>query len=548
MGLIPRSFCNSQSFSDVGLCCCVIQLLKQTQTFSIFICILAAMLQGIDEQLSAMVKSADAGNIVRVSRNVIQLLKDNSMAMVMKIHPNFIGVHSLNRDGYGVNPIDVAALLTDIADCGWCDEEVHAVCVDATDHCREFNMKLVASSSGRLPPFNNPDVIKYVSLSASHTNQALRCVLAELPHMDTRLCLDGKLNLAKISMFDSGMAQACSNGLSWLVLPSKIINKHDGLASLIQSGFNAAGQIARPENELQVLRRLHSCWLQESQRVAALGGAKVDFASIKQKVMRSKPPCAAGIPHMYAFMLRASGGQSGEFLQDTEKFVKSTCAAGKSVGGEIYDCLSKDLKGSSSQHILLRHALLKMAYVDSLSAHEAKKFCSKDRERDLGIAEALLVEVRGLCRKYEDSMDVFLARCRFEVDVAAKTVGRNKPSLPCLAHQLIMELRELTQDAVHSRFEAECAQEYMELQKAASSSKPSSGVEQSLGVACLRCICCLVDGVACFKNTLHSDRRRVTTHVFILGRLFLILRVVSQCCDFWFSFSTRDDWFCIHAG
>jgi hypothetical protein len=445
------------------------------------------MMQGLEAQLEAMVRSADAGNIVKVSRSVIQLLKDNSLAMTMQINPAFVGVHPLNRDGYGVNSFDVASLLTDIIDCGWSNEEVHAVCVDATDSCKDFNMKLMASSNGRLPQFATADAIKYVSLSASHTNQSLRCVLAGLPHADTRICTDGKLNLAKIASVDPGMHQACTGGLTWLVLPSKLIGSVQGLASLLQAGFNAAGQIARPENELQVLRRLHSCWLQESQKISGQGSSRVDFSAIKQKVMRSKPPCSAGIPHMYAFVLRASGGQSGEFLQDTERFVKSTCAAGKSVGGEIYDCLSKDLKNTSSQLILMRHAMLKMAYVDSLSVHEAKRMTSKDRERDFCGAESLLAEIRNLCRPHEQTMDVFLARCRFEVDVAAKMVGRIKPSLPCRARMLIVSLRELVPASQFpSRFLAECDQEYQDIQNKAAAAKSKQGVSD-VGVSNLVC-------------------------------------------------------------
>ena len=105
------------------------------------------MMQGLEAQLDTMVRSADAGNIVKVSLSVIQLLKDNSLAMAMQINPAFVGVHPLNRDGYGVNSFDVASLLTDIIDCGWSNEEVHAVCVDASSlrkwtHLARFAFKV----------------------------------------------------------------------------------------------------------------------------------------------------------------------------------------------------------------------------------------------------------------------------------------------------------------------------------------------------------------------------------------------------------------------
>ena len=419
-------------------------------------------MQSLDAQLASMIKSADDGNIVRVSRNIIALLKEQSLVMSTKISPAFIGVHRLNRDGYGVNPIDVHSLLTDIADCGWCDEEVFAVCSDATEDCKAFNIKLMESSNGKLPLFPNTEFIKYVSLSASHTNQGLRCILAEMERVDTRLRMNGKLSVAKVLSFDKGMADAACNGLTWLVIPASLLAKHDGLAQLLQSGLNTSGQIARPENELQVLQRLHSCWLQAYQN-----GCKVDYQLIRQKVMRSKPPCAAGIPHMFSFMLKASGGTSGEFLQDTEKYVKSTCTAAKSVGGDIFDYLSKDIKNTQSQMVLVRHAMLKLAYSDSLSAHEAKRLCQKDREADFMVAESMLVEMRKTCQSFETSMDVFLARSRFEISVASKLVGRPKPSLDCLAHQLVLEVRELTGAHIPSRFEAVCKAELEDIKNKA---------------------------------------------------------------------------------
>jgi hypothetical protein len=424
-------------------------------------------MQSLDAQMASMIKSADDGNIVRVSRNILSFLKEHSLVMSTKINPAFIGVHRLNRDGYGVNPIDVHSLLTDIADCGWCDEEVFAVCSDATEDCKDFNMKLMESSNGKLPLFPNTESIKNVSLSASHTNQALRCILAEMDHGDTRLCMNSKLNIAKVMSFDKGMADAACNGLTWLVIPASLLAKHDGLAQLLQSGLNTSGQIARPENELQVLRRLHSCWLQ-----AYHTGGKVDFQLIRQKVMRSKPPCAAGIPHMFSFMLKASGGTSGEFLQDTEKYVKSTCTSAKSVGGLIFDCLSRDLKHTQSQMVLVRHAMLKLAYSDSLSAHEAKRLGQKDREAEFMLAESLLDEMRKVCHSFETSMEVFLARSRFEVSVACKLVGRPKPSLECLAHQLILEVRELTSANIPSRFEAVCKAELEDIKNKAAVAVP----------------------------------------------------------------------------
>ena len=262
------------------------------------------------------------------------------------------------------------------------------------------------------------------------------------------------------------MAKACEVGILWLVLPSTLLDRHRGLAALIQSSYNCAGQIARAESEVQVLRRLHSCWLAAS--LAGPVGQHVDFALIKQKVLRSKPPCANAIAFMYSFMLKTCGGTSASILLETEQFLKDMMATTKSVGAEMFDVLSTDMKNSGSQCIYLRHGLLKLAYCSSVSTSETKRFLAKDNLDKCLEAESIMVDMRGVCAKFLDRRDVRMAIGQLDIDLAAKVIGKRNSSFALIAHKFIQELNKLTGSVIASRFEAACLQELQdEKQRAA---------------------------------------------------------------------------------
>ena len=59
---------------------------------------------------------------------LLKYLKAKNLCDTMRIVPRLVGVHYLNRDGYGLNAADVHLLLDDIFDIGWDYEEVRAVC------------------------------------------------------------------------------------------------------------------------------------------------------------------------------------------------------------------------------------------------------------------------------------------------------------------------------------------------------------------------------------------------------------------------------------
>ena len=407
----------------------------------------------LDEQIKQLIQAGEGGNVVSATKAVLNLLVKNSIAYEARLNPNLVGVNSQNRDGLGVVPSQVHKLLSDIVDLGFTEDVISAVCVESTPPEQDFNVALMNRSEEALPSFINPEMVKYTSVGASHTNQALRCIIGQVRHIDDRLTIAGKLNLEKVALVDANLAEACKVGLKWLVLPSHIVAKHSGLAAMIQCGLNASGQIARVESEVQVLRRLHTCWLADTSRSA---DGRVDFAQIQSKVLRSKPPCSQYLTHMYNFVLRRCGGKAAELLLTSERFLSAQMSEVKVVGGELFDVLAADVRGAVQQLNLFRHALLKYACVHGLSAFEAKRLL---RDPNAQALEDLIVEFNNIASKVQMTTSIINIIGKFELTGVAKLLGKRSGSMELAAHDFIVEWNNCTGQSIESRFQPICAQE-----------------------------------------------------------------------------------------
>lgn len=426
----------------------------------------------LNHKLAAMINAAGtSGNIVRATRDILNLLKAEGVAVEMRLQPNLVGIHPANRDGLGVSLSDSEALISNIFDLGWSDSEINGICVETNAEMRAYNQNLMANVG--LPSFSNVDCVKYASLSASHTNQGLRLIMAGATHSDPRMTVDGHLSLEKISARDPLMGEAARLGFQWLVIPIHIMDAHPGLPSLIQSAMNSSNQISRSESELQVLRRLHNFWLEEATKVGP--GGRVDFGEIRRKTVVSKPPCSAWLTAMFQFVLKASGGKEATFLSSTEMFLKSQPCQVKMLGKDVYESLSMDIKGSVDQFVRLRHAILKAGYCVGVAAPDIKRLLAKDKDNALANAEALLLEMDGVTSSSSQAMqhlshDVMVMQGLFEVDVALKLLGKRAGSLEYLAHLFLSGLQAATGATFTNRFTALAAKEIEDAQKRAAAS------------------------------------------------------------------------------
>ena len=331
-------------------------------------------------ELEELVKEAQGScGIVVGMGKVMRKLAELGLMRYQQIEPNYIACHKLNRDGYGLSPMGVHQLLDDICQVGWDSRETNPICTDVGDSdvsIFQFNLKLQENSGGLLPPMNRAHC-KYASLSASHVNAALRCIVNGVQHnKDSPLCVDGRLSMDQVAKKDPQMHEAATRGLSWRVISAEAM-EIDGLADLIQGGANTSAQLARGESEFQMVRRILNT-------INAHGGTgqSLLFENVKNSIMKTKPQCATAIPEIFTFLVRHG---ASSHLQDrllrTEERIKRQKVEPRSLGMQFFRNLSVDAKDTKQDACVhFRHALLSLAYcsVDVITANDVRKITTKD--------------------------------------------------------------------------------------------------------------------------------------------------------------------------
>ena len=194
--------------------------------------------------------------LVKTVHEVLSLLERHGHVYSMKLKPSFVGVSPLNRDGNGINPVDVHDLLGDIVTSGWLDSRVTAIGVEPS--CEQellWNHDFFKHAENMLGTMDTSQ-IKALSLAGSHTTAVLRCFAQELPHEgDEMVTHKGKLNLELLRRRDPDFFRAVQDGA---LASLDVAQQRPQLLSLVQRMGNATLQ--RGEHEVQLTRRLHGMW------------------------------------------------------------------------------------------------------------------------------------------------------------------------------------------------------------------------------------------------------------------------------------------------
>ncbi|CAJ1386593.1 unnamed protein product, partial [Effrenium voratum] len=361
-----------------------------------------------------------------------------------RLKPEWVAVHPANRDGSGVSPSCVHQLASDISECGWDWAQIRALCVELSHKeiplVVKFNQELDAhvDDTMKLAPIIK-ETIRYGSLSASHTNCALRLFAASCLHDgNPDLLVKGKLSLHQLRDKDAAYADAAENGLTWSIISSTVITRYPALCGLLQQAMNTGAQLQRQEGELQICLRLLGAWQQEAK---SKPDTQVQFKEIRSKVLRTKPSCSNAAPFMYTFILRYGGGADGQWIRESEQFVKRAGGSQRQLGPDRWDNLS--LPGKGGEHLLrLRHAALRVSYIEEkpLSVSDLRRLL---RSNDAAAAEQLMQDVRELGRITLAS-DLHQEVLLFEHQIVTQLLDRTGrlPSMEHAAQAFIVKVQE----------------------------------------------------------------------------------------------------------
>jgi hypothetical protein len=350
-----------------------------------------ALSQDVQDAITECLKHAeDGGQLVQASSRLMETLAKNGLSRVVRLKPDEIGVHSQNRDGFGLCPKDAHTLLSMIASVGFDGSQTHPVCTELQpgDTMVDFNRKLVESSGGLLPAINET-MMRYASLSCSHTNAALRCALHEVASEEELVSLNGRISMSKIQSVDKALFDACHAGLEWTVIHRDVMSFSPQIAQLVQSACNVSSHIAKGESEWQILARMRS--LMRTQPHA-------EWNQVKKQVLQTKPQCHEATPYMFTFLKNFS--HEG-LMEGIDTRIKGHTSTNKSLGKDFFVQLSAQSKDWKQQFLHLRHAVLSLAYTaeKSLNALDVKKLLGKELGQRSTKAQDLMVKFRALLDK-----------------------------------------------------------------------------------------------------------------------------------------------------
>ncbi|CAE7669389.1 unnamed protein product [Symbiodinium sp. CCMP2592] len=362
--------------------------------------------------------------LVKSVHDCLHLLESRGFVYNITLHPSMVGISPLNRDGSGVNAVDVHELLSDILSAGFLEQRVHAVGVEPRDGEEIlWNTAFFQAAHGMLGHFD-PSAIKCLSLAGSHTNCVLRILGQEILHDgDESICHDGKLNLELLRKKDEAFYRAATHGVNWKVLRKEAAMHLPHLLSMIQRTGNATMQ--SQEHELQLMRRLHGLWVTESTHTK-----HVDFLSIKKKA-----------------------------------FVRRHSPSTRSLGAEFWEKISMEVKGTN------QFSRVKLAYAKEVAqAGDAKRMMHKDMLTEVRAADLIMYQWRQLVERLSKGKDLLALPelitalnfadmhligflLKLPVDV------KQYSSKEALAHDVVVIMRGICGQHVDSPWEAHAMQQ-----------------------------------------------------------------------------------------
>ena len=386
------------------------------------------------EELAAAIQAAGDNQLVQGATRVLSVLQKHGYLQKVKVSPDCVGTHAANRDGLGLNVRDVAELIGAISQVGFDGDLPQPIAVEVPSHDMSiywFNKTMWEQSGGFLPPMDMHKM-KYASVASSHTNAALRCILHGSPGDETLhedLMVAGKLSLEMVRRKDKAFAEAAETGLTWKVISCHAVEAFPELPALLQTAANCAGHIAKPEHEVQMMRRIYNSIIN-----AGKNGKPCSFSEMKAMILRSRPQCGASAPFMHRFLMKFSVGAHG-LWDRVEQSIKALASSGYQVGPDFFESLASDPKPVTSDPVIYwRHAIMVAAYICTvpklIMAGDVKRSLNKESREKVEQANSLIWECFDLIEK--DGVLTYAIRvafAKFEVDMVLTVLNKRHTSL-----------------------------------------------------------------------------------------------------------------------
>ena len=281
----------------------------------------------------------DVAAIVGIEQTILGLLFSAGLAWTgVIIHHSRIGIHKVNRYGFGVSWARFHRLGAKIARLGYSKAAASSViCIEEDDQGSnaEFtvNIQKTADQYGK----QQKHQIKYASLGGGHLNQLSVALDCEVPCHHANISVNGHMSKDLVCSKDPVWKDVLENGQPWTVLHKDLDKTYPKLCNLIQRARNAVSQNHSPEAIIELLLEINEIANEMEKSSDGVPNWKV----LEQRVMQSEPPHTAAIPVLCQWVTKYGGGDAAVHLERLKQFVYVCVPADREIRPDIFSAINK---------------------------------------------------------------------------------------------------------------------------------------------------------------------------------------------------------------
>ena len=316
--------------------------------------------------LYADAQSSDReSKIVSTLSGIIKILKDTQSVEVVQMKLHRVGIHPMNRGGKRMSATTMNCKGSKIISVGvskaLCNPE-RAWCCEQDPIARE-SYHWTVEVAKQSPMFAVPaDSICAGSVGCSHLAQFLNAVQQRRPTNEKRLQGDqGNIDAVRLCSEDVELADLLENGLTWSMIPLKVLKQFPKLPAIFERGLNVEHHVGEGETWDQQLLAIATKASESAAISAEQGNAvTVNWENVGRAIRASVPPGVADIPAHILLCKKYGGGEQQLLTKELINYINVRMPAGRKVSGGFIQTVAQHPLATDSQIVRVLHACIKV--------------------------------------------------------------------------------------------------------------------------------------------------------------------------------------------
>ena len=277
------------------------------------------------------------------------------------------GFHPWNRSKTAIIPSKVQSKVSHFYSTGLSSLECSKACAvqrspgQAGESHEAVNVKIVANCNSQLAPVKDGSLAQF-SLTCNHTCQAVRAVIAEVPHPNPLFAPNGNISRAMFESHDPTFGKTIRDS-TWFQISHIVEDRWPEIIRVIIEADNIPNSIAEKDTTGTLLWKCHAAITDVFDTTVVFDHPMTDaekWELIEARVQRSEIGREQDVQHYVAFTKEWSGGIKDPFvLTEFEAFTKSLPEV-RDISAPMLGKLAK-LDLGAAQGALWRSAVLKVA-------------------------------------------------------------------------------------------------------------------------------------------------------------------------------------------